>query len=437
MPITLIINPGGGLQGRLRVPGDKSISHRAIMLGAIAEGMTELHGFLEGEDTLATLAAFQAMGVAIDRPAPGHVRIQGVGLRGLKPPSQPLYLGNSGTSMRLLAGLLAGQAFDSVLTGDASLSKRPMQRIVEPLSRMQAQLQYTAASTPPLSIIGGRSLRGITYVMPVASAQVKSCLLLAGIYAEGRTCLIEPGPTRDHTECMLERFGYPLVPLENGVCIDGGGRLQGAAIRVPADLSSAAFFLVGATIARDADLMLEQVGVNPTRTGVIDILRLMGADLSLTNPRDEGGEPVADIRVRTSRLRSIEIPKPLVPLAIDEFPVLFVAAACAEGVTVVKGAQELRYKESDRIQTMACGLRALGIHAQATKDGMIIEGGTLTGGCIDSQGDHRVAMAFAMAALSASDPIEIRDCENINTSFPRFAEMAHGVGLDISVRGEG
>jgi 3-phosphoshikimate 1-carboxyvinyltransferase len=213
--------------------------------------------------------------------------------------------------------------------------------------------------------------------------------------------------------------------------------LQGGTIQVPADLSSAAFFLVGATIARDADLMLEQVGVNPTRTGVIDILRLMGADLSLINPRDEGGEPVADIRVRTSRLRGIEIPKPLVPLAIDEFPVLFVAAACAEGVTVVKGAQELRYKESDRIQTMACGLRALGIHAQATEEGMIIEGGALTGGCIDSQGDHRVAMAFAIAALSASDPIEIRDCENINTSFPRFAEMAHGIGLDISVRSEG
>ncbi len=431
---TLIINPGGALRGRLRIPGDKSISHRAIMLGAIAEGVTEVSGFLEGEDTLATLAAFRAMGVEIDRLGPGQVRIHGVGLQGLKPPAQPFYLGNSGTSMRLLAGLLAGQPFDSWLTGDASLSRRPMRRVVEPLSRMGARLECSLAGTPPIRIVGSQRLQGIDYLMQVASAQVKSALLLAGLYAKGRTRVIEPSPTRDHTERMLARFGYPLKCAQMSVCVEQGGRLRGTQIEVPADLSSAAFFLVGAAIAPDSDLLLEEVGINPTRTGVIDILRMMGADLRLLNQRDQGGEPVADIQVRASHLQGIAIPEALVPLAIDEFPALFVAAACAEGVTVVTGARELRYKESDRIETMAEGLEQLGIEARATEDGMIIQGGALRGGCIDSQGDHRVAMALAMAALRAPHPVEIRECSNINTSFPQFATMARRVGLDISER---
>ena len=425
--------PGGKLAGRLRVPGDKSISHRSIMLGSLAEGVTDIIGFLEGEDSLATLAAFKSMGVAIEGPALGRVHIQGVGLQGLAAPRQALYLGNSGTSMRLMAGLLAGQVFDSVLTGDASLSGRPMKRVVEPLTRMGAQITTTAAGTAPLAIRGGMTLQGIDYPMPVASAQVKSCLLLAGLYATGRTCVTEPAPTRDHTERMLAGMGYPVQRKDGRVCLDGGHTLQGIAIDIPADISSTAFFLVGASIASGSDLVLEHVGMNPTRTGVIDILRRMGADIRIDRPRDVGGEPVADLHVRSAPLHGIDIPPELVPLAIDEFPVLFVAAACAGGRTVLTGAEELRVKESDRIQVMADGLAALGIDATATPDGMIIEGGEPGGGIIDSHGDHRIAMAFAMAALRARGSIEILDCANVNTSFPGFVELAAGAGLHIEL----
>lgn len=430
--ITFTVEPGGALRGRLRVPGDKSISHRSIMLGSLAEGTTEVYGFLEGEDSLATLQAFRAMGVKIDGPQQGRVTIHGVGLHGLKHSEGPLYLGNSGTSMRLLAGLLAGQSFATEMTGDASLSKRPMKRVTEPLSRMGAHIESTPQGTAPLRIHGSCRLKGIRYEMPVASAQVKSCLLLAGLYAEGRTCVTEPAPTRDHTERMLRGFGYPVETRGSTVCVEGGGRLVGTSIDVPADISSAAFFLVGASIAEGSDLVLEHVGINPTRTGILHILRQMGADIELLNEREAGGEPVADIRVRASRLCGIRIPEELVPLAIDEFPALFVAAACAEGETVLTGAEELRVKESDRIQVMADGLRAVGIDAQPTPDGMIVRGGAMTGGRIASHGDHRIAMSFAIAALRAGGTMTIDDCANVNTSFPGFVELAARAGLRIT-----
>ena len=432
---TFFVSPGGTLRGRLRVPGDKSISHRAVMLGALADGETEVTGFLEGEDSLATLRAFQAMGVRIEGPEGGRLRIHGVGVDGLRPPPGPLDLGNSGTSMRLLAGILAAQPFDTELRGDASLSRRPMARVTEPLARMGACIETSAQGTPPLRIHGGRALRGIEYTLPVASAQVKSALLLAGLYAAGQTCVTEPAPTRDHTERMLEAFGYPVARAGRRICVRGGGRLSATAIEVPADLSSAAFFLVGAAMTPGSELLLEQVGVNPTRTGVLAILREMGADLTLENEGRVGGEPVADIRVRGKHLHGIEIPEAQVPLAIDEFPVLFVAAACAEGVTVLRGAAELRVKESDRIQVMAEGLQALGIEARPTAGGMVIRGGRLQGGTVEAHGDHRIAMAFAMAGLRAAAPIEIRDCANVATSFPGFVTLAREAGLDIRETG--
>lgn len=426
--------PGGALTGRLRVAGDKSISHRSIMLGALANGVTEVSGFLEGEDCLCTLNAFRAMGVRIEGPSHGRVVIHGVGLHGLKAPHEPLYLGNSGTSMRLLAGLLAGQAFDVVMSGDESLSRRPMRRVSEPLSRMGAVIGTTPGGTPPLTLRGGRTLRGIDYEMPVASAQVKSSLLLAGLYAQGRTCVTEPAPTRDHTERMLTGFGYAVERRGATVCVAGGGRLTAAHIEVPGDISSAAFFLVGAAIAPGSDLVLEHVGINPSRAGVINILRGMGARIEVLNERLVGGEPVADLHVRYSPLRGICIPEDQVPLAIDEFPALFVAAACAEGETVLTGAEELRVKESDRIQVMADGLKLLGVDARPTPDGMIIRGGRMGGGRIASRGDHRIAMSFAMAALRAEGGIMIHDCANVRTSFPNFVDLARGAGLGLSVQ---
>jgi 3-phosphoshikimate 1-carboxyvinyltransferase len=429
--IHFTVNPGGHLSGQLRVPGDKSISHRSIMLGSLAEGVTRVSGFLEGEDSLATLAAFRAMGVQIEGPDQGDVTVHGVGLHGLQAPHKELYLGNSGTSMRLMTGLLAGQAFTATLSGDQSLSGRPMQRVVDPLTTMGARIETAEKGTAPLLIRGSSALNGIDYAMPVASAQVKSSLLLAGLYANGTTCVTEPAPTRDHTERMLTGMGYPLQRKGNRVCLQGGRGLQAIDIDIPADISSAAFFLVGASIAEHSDLLLEHVGMNPTRTGVVDILKLMGAAIEVINEREVGGEPVADLRVRSAPLRGIDIPVGLVPLAIDEFPVLFVAAACASGRTVLTGAEELRVKESDRIQVMADGLAALGVQAQATPDGMIIEGGPIAGGSVDSHGDHRIAMAFAMAALRAQGAIEIHDCANVNTSFPGFVALAANAGLAI------
>jgi len=433
--LIFLAKPGSSLAGRIRVPGDKSISHRSIMLGSLAEGTTEVEGFLEGEDALATLQAFRDMGVVIEGPHHGRVTIHGVGLHGLKAPAGPLYMGNSGTSMRLLSGLLAAQPFDTTLTGDASLSKRPMNRVAKPLREMGAVIETGPEGRPPLSIKGGQRLTGMAYEMPMASAQVKSCLLLAGLYAAGSTSVTEPAPTRDHTERMLRGFGYPVSVEGSTASVESGHKLTATRIEVPADISSAAFFLVAASIAEGSELVLEHVGINPTRTGVIDILKLMGGDITLENQREVGGEPVADIRVRAAKLKGIDIPEDLVPLAIDEFPVLFVAAACAEGRTVLRGAEELRVKESDRIQVMADGLIALGVKAEPTPDGIIIEGGAIGGGEVWAHGDHRIAMSFSVASLRASAPIRIHDCANVATSFPNFLALAAEVGINVAVEG--
>ncbi|MDG9980251.1 bifunctional prephenate dehydrogenase/3-phosphoshikimate 1-carboxyvinyltransferase [Ectopseudomonas oleovorans] len=431
--LIFLAKPGSSLAGRIRVPGDKSISHRSIMLGSLAEGTTEVEGFLEGEDALATLQAFRDMGVVIEGPHHGRVTIHGVGLHGLKAPAGPLYMGNSGTSMRLLSGLLAAQSFDTTLTGDASLSKRPMNRVAKPLREMGAVIETGPEGRPPLTIKGGQRLTGMAYDMPMASAQVKSCLLLAGLYAAGSTSVTEPAPTRDHTERMLRGFGYPVSVEGSTVSVEAGHKLTATRIEVPADISSAAFFLVAASIAEGSELVLEHVGINPTRTGVIDILKLMGGDITLENQREVGGEPVADIRVRAAKLKGIDIPEDLVPLAIDEFPVLFVAAACAEGRTVLRGAEELRVKESDRIQVMADGLIALGVKAEPTPDGIIIEGGAIGGGEVWAHGDHRIAMSFSVASLRASAPIRIHDCANVATSFPNFLALSAEVGINVAV----
>ena len=430
--LIFLANPGGQVTGRIRVPGDKSISHRSIMLGSLAEGTTEVEGFLEGEDALATLQAFRDMGVVIEGPHHGRVTIHGVGLHGLKAPPGPIYLGNSGTSMRLLSGLLAAQSFDTTLTGDASLTKRPMNRVANPLREMGAVIETAAEGRPPMTIRGGHALKGMDYTLPMASAQVKSCLLLAGLYAEGKTSVTEPAPTRDHTERMLRGFGYPVTVDGATASVESGHTLTATHIEVPGDISSSAFFLVAASIADGSDLVLEHVGINPTRTGVIDILRLMGADITLENEREVGGEPVADLHVRAARLKGIEIPEALVPLAIDEFPVLFVAAAVAEGRTILRGAEELRVKESDRIQVMADGLLALGVKCEPTPDGIIIDGGSIGGGEVHGHGDHRISMAFSVASLRATAPIRIHDCANVATSFPNFLALCKQVGMRVA-----
>jgi 3-phosphoshikimate 1-carboxyvinyltransferase len=432
-PDTFRVQPGGRLHGDLRVPGDKSISHRAVMLSAVADGVSRITGVLAGADVLATMAAFRAMGVQIDGPEDGKITVHGVGRDGLRAPAGPLDLQNSGTAMRLIAGLLAGQKFGATLIGDESLSGRPMKRIVEPLARMGAKIETAPGGTAPLVIIPSGPLAGIEYALPVASAQVKSAVLLAGLWAQGRSCVIEPAPTRDHTERMLRGFGYACEKQGARVCVEGGGRLAARNLDVPADLSSAAFFVVGASVAPGSELRLSHVGVNPTRTGILEILRRMGADIRQENAREVGGEPVADLIVRAAVLRSIEVPPEMVPSAIDEFPVLCVAAACAQGVTRITGAEELRHKESDRIAVMAEGLSSLGVPVREAPDGMEIEGGGgFAGGEINSRGDHRIAMSFSIAALAACAPILVRNCRNVATSFPGFHELAAQAGLGIS-----
>ena len=433
-PVCFKVSPGGALCGRIRLPGDKSISHRALLLGAIAEGETVLRGFLQGADTLATAEALRRLGVSIEND--GHAaRIQGLGLRGLSAADGPLDLGNSGTAVRLLAGLLSAQAFDSVLIGDESLMRRPMRRIIEPLSLMNAAIAGAGGDTLPLRIKGGRRLDGIEYRLPVASAQLKSCLLLAGLYAGGQTRLIEPRPTRDHTERLLAAFSQPLIRQGNTIIMRPAGRLRATAIQIPADFSAAAFFIVAATLAPGSDLVLEAVGVNPTRHAMLEIMRLMGADIQLLNEREQSGEPVADIRIKHSALSGIDIPAALAPVAIDEFPAILAAAAAARGVTRLSGAAELRVKESDRIAAMLDGFRATGIEAEERPDGMIVTGGRFRGGTVQSHGDHRIAMAFAVAGMVAEAPVRVEDCANVATSFPGFAELAAGAGMAIAAGG--
>ena len=426
---TFTVSPGRELAGTIRVPGDKSISHRALMLGALAEGETLIRGFLPGEDCLATLAALRALGVTIDDSDPDRMRVQGAGINGLKSPAAALDMGNSGTGLRLLAGVLAAQPFESVLTGDKSLLSRPMERVANPLRRMGAQVD-TEDGCPPVRIRGGK-LQPLYYDSPVASAQVKSAILLAGLSADGVTRVNEPGITRDHTERMLQTFGVDVMFGDCAAQLTGPAKLRGCEVRVPGDLSSAAFPLAAGCVSATGPVTVAGVGINPTRTGIIEILRLMGAQLEIGDVEMYGAEPVAAITAHTARLRGATIPKALVPLAIDELPLVFALAAVADGETVVTGAEELRHKESDRIALMAAGLTALGIAVEETPDGLRVQGGRLRGGTVDSGGDHRIAMAFSVIASCAGGPVEILDTANVATSFPGYAELMRTLGLRI------
>lgn len=428
-----IARKGQPLQGSLVIPGDKSVSHRAVMFAALADGTSTIDGFLEGEDTRATARIFSQMGARMETPSPSRRVVHGVGIDGLQAPDGELDCGNAGTGMRLIAGVLAGQAFDSVLVGDESLSRRPMRRVTGPLAQMGARIDTQDDGTPPLHVHGGQALKGIDFASPVASAQVKSAVLLAGLYAEGETSVVEPHPTRDYTERMLAAFGVEIAYSPGKARLRGGQRLRATDIVVPADFSSAAFFLVAASIIPGSELRLQQVGLNPRRTGLLHALRLMGADITEENPAEQGGEPVADLVVRYAPLKGAQIPEALVPDMIDEFPALFVAAAAAEGQTVVTGAAELRVKESDRLAAMATGLRTLGVQVDETEDGATIHGGAVLGsGTIESHGDHRIAMAFAIAGQLTDGEVRINDVANVATSFPGFDSLAGGAGFGLT-----
>lgn len=422
--------PVASINGCISVPGDKSISHRAIIFGAIAQGITVVTGFLDGEDCIATLNAFKSMGVRIDEPENQKIVIHGVGKYGLKKPATEVNCGNSGTSMRLLAGLLAAQSFDSKLTGDESLLTRPMGRICKPLTMMGAEIN-TFDGKPPITITGGKQLSGIDYVLPQASAQVKSCLILAGIYAKNTTRITETSVSRDHTERMLAAFNYPVIKEANTLIVKAQSECKATEINVPGDISSAAFFIVAASIIPGSNIKITDVGINPTRTGILHILQAMGANIRIMNKRTFGEEPVADLEIQYAPLKGITIDSAMVPLAIDEFPIIFVAAANAKGETVVRNAKELRVKETDRIAAMVDGLQELGIKAQALADGVIINGGNMTGGTVDSRGDHRIAMSFAIAGAVANKPVVINNCDNIATSFPDFLNVAKTLNLAI------
>lgn len=429
-----VANP---LSGKVRVPGDKSISHRAVMFASLAEGTSKVSGLLEGEDVLATLAAFRAMGVESEGPTNGKLTIHGVGMRGLQAPDHDLDMGNSGTAMRLLSGILAAQKFASKLIGDESLSQRPMRRVTVPLTAMGARCVTDENGCPPIHIRGVEKLEPIDYKLPMASAQIKSAVLLAGLYANGTTSVTEPAPTRDHTERMLSAFSCEcrvekINEQASKISIEGGSQLRATNIDVPADISSAAFFIVAALVVPGSSITLKHVGINPTRTGIVEALRQMGGDIRFLRERNVGGEPVADIKVNYSQLRGIDVAPELVPLAIDEIPVLCVAAACADGVTRISGAEELRHKESDRISSVVTGLRNLGIEVVEQKDGMEITGGQIQGGVVDSEHDHRIAMAFAVAGAVAQQKVVINDCQNVATSFPNFIDLATELGLEIT-----
>ncbi len=430
MSSTFTIRPSRRVAGTMRVPGDKSISHRALMLGAIASGKTRVSGFLPGEDCMATLAAVRAMGIDVEQHDATTITVMGKGLHGLRAASGALDMGNSGTAMRLFMGLLAAQGFDSKLIGDESLSRRPMERVAVPLRLMGAEISTTDGK-PPVHISGRRKLQGIRYDLPVASAQLKSALLLAGLYADGDTVLAEPAVTRDHTERMLASLGQPVRRDGKVVSLSATGQLNGTDINVPGDLSSAAFFVLAGCLAAEGELVIDNVGLNPTRTGILRILELMGADLRVEPATGKCAEPVGRLVVRPSELQGVAIPPELVPLAIDEFPMVFVAAALARGETLVSGAAELRHKESDRISVMVAGLRTLGIEVDELPDGARIRGGRFSGGTIDSHGDHRVAMSFAIGAARAAGPVQILDTANVATSFPGFVRQASAVGLVI------
>ncbi|MFT5114551.1 MAG: 3-phosphoshikimate 1-carboxyvinyltransferase [Parasphingorhabdus sp.] len=428
-----IVHPGPGFTGTSEVPGDKSISHRSVIFGSIADGTTNISGLLEGQDVLATISAFRAMGVSIEGPDNGHLTIHGVGLHGLQAPDKPLNMGNSGTAMRLLIGLLAGQKFSSQLVGDSSLSQRPMQRVAEPLQKAGALIE-THDGCPPVVIQPSNSgLIGLYHELKIASAQIKSAILLAGLYANTATTVVEPAPTRDHSERMLRGFGCDIETHDLTAILKPVNKLTATSIQVPGDISSAAFFLCAAAMQPGARVRINHIGLNPTRTGILNILRAMGAAVEIDNEHVIAGEMVGDITVTGRGLSAIDVPEQWVPLAIDEFPMICVIAATAKGITRVRGAAELRVKESDRISAAAEGLKALGIHVEETADGLDVHGGVIAGGTVNSHHDHRISMAFAMAGLVATHSIKILDCRNVATSFPNFVETARFLGLNIEV----
>lgn len=429
--VTYVAMPSDKLVGTVQVPGDKSISHRSIILAAIADGVSEITGFLQSEDSMATVQAFRDMGVVIEGPHLNKVKIYGVGKYGLCPPPGVLYLGNSGTTMRLLTGLLSAQSFNTVLSGDMSLNSRPMDRVAAPLREMGAKIETSKEGGAPIHITGCSKLRPIDYVMPIASAQVKSSVLLAALYAQGKSSVTQPALTRDHTEVLMQDLGVALDIDDNKVVIDPQADLQGFELHIPGDLSSAAFFIVGASISEGSHILLKDIGVNPTRLGLIHILKLMGADINLHNQRFEGGESIADIEVHYAPLSGIDIPDEYVSIAIDEFPIIFIAASCAEGETLLKGAEELRHKESDRIAVMVKGLQQLGIEIKEKSDGVSLIGGQFKGATVDSGGDHRTAMAFAMASLRCAENIVILNCSQVATSFPEFIQVSAKAGLKV------
>ncbi|MEJ8566805.1 3-phosphoshikimate 1-carboxyvinyltransferase [Elongatibacter sediminis] len=421
---------GAPLHGCLTPPGDKSISHRALILASLAGGRSRITGLLDSADVRATAEACRQLGATV-RAEDDSVWVEGTGTAGLKPPSAPLDMGNSGTALRLLAGVLAAQPFASELIGDASLSRRPMRRIVEPLSRMGAHIETAEGGTAPLRITGNPKLKGIEYRPAVASAQIKSCVLLAGLYASGRTCVIEPQLSRDHTERMLPLFG---TPVEEPCCVTGGGRLRAADVVVPADISSATFFLVGAAMLEGSDVLLRGVGLTPTRDGILHVLERMGAAVEHRETRRHGTETVADLRVaHAAGLRGIDVPEEWIPSLIDELPAIMALAAVAEGTTRIRGAAELRVKESDRIAVMARGLETLGVTVQEFDDGIDITGGPVTGGTVDGAGDHRCAMSFCMLAQRASGPVTVTGAHHIDTSYPDFVAHVQALGGTVEV----
>lgn len=426
----LLASPSSGLKGAIDLPGDKSVSHRAVMLGALCDGQVKVQNFLDSEDCLHSLKAMQQLGVNIQRDGT-NLTIEGVGLHGLIPANNPIDCGNAGTLIRLFAGLMAGQNFDTELFGDDSLSKRPMDRIIEPLSQMGAKIVgqvHDGKTYPPLKITGNPDLKAIDYKMPIASAQVKSSIMLATLFAKGQTVIDEGKASRDHTERMLQGLGNP-VEVQGSVIKMSSSSLNPKTILVPGDISSSAFFMVAATLIPGSEITLLNVGLNPTRVGVIHILKEMGADIEVDEK--EGIEPIGDIKVRASLLKGIEIPAQWIVSAIDEFPILFIAAAFAKGQTTLTGAQELRVKEVDRIEVMAENLRACGIEVATQEDGISIVGGGFKGAQVYSKGDHRVAMAFAIAGCAAGQPVYIHDSECINTSFPSFVALSQQLGLKI------
>lgn len=438
MPHDYIVTPGSSrpIAGAVTVPGDKSISHRAAILAALGEGPVTIHGFLDGEDCRNTLRAIASLGIDVEAGANtaegrGSITIHGRGLCGLSAPAAVIDCGNSGTGLRLLAGLLAAQPFDSELCGDESLQRRPMGRIIDPLQLMGARIDATDGK-PPLRIHGRQELQAIHYELPMASAQVKSAILLAGLAAGVPVSVSEPATSRDHTERMLAACGVGIEKTGNTVRLDPVPRLAvPRAIRIPRDLSSAAFWLVLAAISDESEIRTGRVGVNPTRSGVLQLLQRMSAKLQIDNESEQSGEPVADITSSTTGLRAIDIDADDVSLAIDEIPILLIAAACANGTTRLRGAAELRVKESDRLSAMAAGLRAMGIRVEEYPDGLDVTGGVLQGGEVDSHGDHRIAMAFAVAAAVASGPVRIRHIDNVATSYPAFRRDMAALGIEI------